>query len=194
MTKQEREKRAWRTWSCVFVNKTTREKNHMFGMLWRSPDYNEPGSLHRKCVIIELNPSVWCPVERIPSGCKISSTMRNAIALAIRCDCTALTMVNLFTWCTPNPSLLRFLHIGDDTVHDHGNRLIDVCSEADKIICAWGLHGRINHRGMRIRQRLSGAGFDLSCIGYCINGEPYHVLAWQRQTCKVRLQPFKMKG
>lgn len=196
MTKQEREKRAWRTWSCIHINKSEREKNHMYSMLWRAPTLEglpTDTGYAKRCVIIGLNPSVWCPVDHIPKGCKMSPTMRNAIAIAMRAECDELVMVNLFTWCTLNPSLLRMLHLGDEMLDEHCARLIKICAKAKRVVCAWGMHGRINRRGMRVRQQLRCVGIDLSCIGYCTNGQPYHVLAWQRVTQKVRLQYFKMR-
>jgi hypothetical protein len=83
-----------------------------------------------------------------------------------------MEVVNLFALRAPKPAALRRVNDPVGSLNDENIRL--AAARADRIVCAWGNHGRLNGRAEAVRALLGGR--PLSCLGTTKLGEPVHPL------------------
>ena len=115
--------------------------------------------------IIMLNPSQANEHENDP-------TIRRCIQFAKDLDGDALIVTNLFSYCTAYPEEIK----SNETNLSAQNRYYLTLGQSlsKKTICAWGNHGGINKRSVKIRKLLKDQA--LYCFDINQNGEPKHPL------------------
>ncbi|MFK7860675.1 MAG: DUF1643 domain-containing protein [Granulosicoccus sp.] len=135
----------------------------------------EHGSGH--CVFIGLNPSTGDASSDDP-------TIRRCMGFAHDWGYRQLTVVNLFAYRTPSPSMLKCVPVPEGP----GNRaaLRKACREADNIVAAWGTHGLYLNQAHRLAKLW--APYALNCIGQTKNLQPVHPL-YQPKTAS--LKPYR---
>lgn len=146
----------WRTWSLPI-------KTDLF------VSQPEPVTDSAKFVqFICLNPSTADESVNDP-------TVRRCISFAKSWGYPALCMTNLFAWRATDPSALRAL---DDPVGlDNADWIYRVASEAEIIMCAWGVYGLHQGQGQKYLDKLRKFFPDkLRCIKLTANGYPSHPL------------------
>ncbi len=82
----------------------------------------------------------------------------------------ALTIVNLFAYRATRPKDL--LRAADPVGPDNDETLAHVTGAADRVVAAWGAHGRLIGRGREVAVRLPNA----FCLGHTSKGQPRHPL------------------
>jgi len=82
----------------------------------------------------------------------------------------ALTIVNLFAYRTTKP---KDLLLADDPVGPYNDEtLTRVAANNDRVVAAWGAHGRLLGRGLAVGAWLP----DALCLGHTSKGQPRHPL------------------
>ena len=81
-------------------------------------------------------------------------------------------MLNLFAFRSTDPRALR------SAVDPVGANDVWLLSETfrRRVLCAWGVHGKLLGRGAAVRRMLADNGRDLVCLGLTAAGEPKHPL------------------
>ena len=125
------------------------------------------------CLMIGLNPSVADHRQDDP-------TIRRCMQFAHDWGFQELLMVNLFAWRATQPRdlLATELPVGPRNMQV----LKRAASRADKIVAAWGVHGR--HRSQSIKVVDALLEFPLYCFGQTQNQEPLHPL-YQRRDAEL---------
>jgi len=54
--------------------------------------------------------------------------------------------------------------------------ILAMAREAGQVVCAWGVHGALSERGLRVASRLLGEGVALGVLGLTRDGHPRHPL------------------
>ena len=138
----------------------------------------EKGDGH--CVFIGLNPSTADAYTDDP-------TIRRCMDFTQRWGYSRMTMVNLFAFKTPHPTLLKK---AEDPEGSNNRRVLRRhCASANLIVAAWGAHGTYADQA----QRLAGIWADVPvhCFGLTKSGQPLHPL-YQRSDAK--LVPFSTRN
>lgn len=128
-------------------------------------------------MFIGLNPSTADEVENDP-------TIRRCIAFAKSWGAGGLLMANIFAYRSTDPSVLKGSR--DRTAvskpvaigPDNDNSLLSMSTQAVWTVAAWGIHGAIHHRGVRVAQMIP----DLLCLGTTKQGFPKHPLYLRADT------------
>ena len=81
-------------------------------------------------------------------------------------------IVNLFALRTTDPRGL--LGVVDPIGGDNDRSIVEAVRDADRILCAWGSHGRLGGRATAVLGLLRG--YPLSCLAVNRSGEPAHPL------------------
>jgi hypothetical protein len=82
----------------------------------------------------------------------------------------ALTIVNVFAYRATNP---KDLLLAADPVGPYNHRtLARVTANAERVVAAWGAHGRLLGRGADVAAELPRA----LCLGHTVKGQPRHPL------------------
>lgn len=98
-------------------------------------------------------------------------TIRRCVGFARRWGFGRLLVVNLFAWCCPRPSMLR--EAEDPVGPRNDTHLRRAATEADRVVVAWGNHGRLLDRDREVTETLDGP---LYCLGTTRHGCPRHPL------------------
>lgn len=116
---------------------------------------------------IMLNPSTATEQKNDPT---IERCQRRAVALGFG----AMRIVNLFAWRETSPEALKK---AGEPVGAANDAAIDAAAGwADRVFCAWGVHGSHLGQGAEVARRLAGLGHALECLGTTRAGEPRHPL------------------
>lgn len=107
-------------------------------------------------------------------------TIRRCIGLAQHWGYGALTVVNLFAYCTAYPRQLR--QVADPVGPENDEYLKQVGQSVQDILLAWGNAGSLYGRDRAVLARLSVASGTLCCLGINGTGQPRHPLYVPRQT------------
>jgi hypothetical protein len=131
-----------------------------------------------RLTIIMLNPS-------LADGTQDDPTIRRCIGLAQGWKFGAITVVNLFAYCTAYPSQLK--QVQDPIGAGNDAALQKASSEGAKILLAWGNWGGLYGRDEVVLEGLSPFHDKLCCLGRNRTGQPRHPLYVSR---KSELQPW----
>lgn len=106
-------------------------------------------------------------------------TIRRCMGYARDWGYGTLLMVNLFDARATLPSDLRRQRA---PLSRAGERHLDAaCRYSDRVIAAWGNHGRHLDRASMVRRKLDLLGVDMQCFGLTGAGEPRHPLYLRRE-------------
>lgn len=101
-------------------------------------------------------------------------TIRRCIGFARQWGHHALQVVNLYGFRTPEPRLL--FQATDPVGPENDRHLTRVVARADRVVCAWGVHGLRFGRGARVAGHLRRRGRALFALGLTADGAPRHPL------------------
>ena len=121
----------------------------------------------RACLFVMLNPSTADENTDDP-------TIRRCIGFATAWGYSRLDVVNLFALRATDPAAL--LSASDPVGFDNDRYIEFYARSAAMIVCAWGAHGVLNGRALRVTKILHDAGFALKCLGLTGSGQPRHPL------------------
>ncbi|MFK8078919.1 MAG: DUF1643 domain-containing protein [Granulosicoccus sp.] len=140
---------------------------------WLHREFSQ-GSGH--CVFIGLNPSIGDASSDDP-------TIRRCMGFVSDWGYSQLTVVNLFAFRTPDPTILKSVSAPEGP----GNRaaLRRACRESDCIVAAWGTHGVYLEQSNKLSRLWSAHA--LNCFGQTKNRQPVHPLY---QPKNAKLEPF----
>lgn len=125
----------------------------------------DPGGA--RALFIMLNPSTATEVQNDPT---VERCERRARTLGFG----AFRVLNIFAWRATDP---RDMRAARDPVGPENNRaIVDSLDWADRVICAWGTHGKHLGRGPEVERLLRRAGADLYHLGLSKEGHPKHPL------------------
>ena len=120
-----------------------------------------------KVHFIMLNPSTATEQQNDPT---VERCERRARALGFG----AFRVSNIFAWRDTDPRAMR---AATDPVGPQNDAIIlESCTWADKIICAWGTHGAHLDRGAHVEASLRATGLPLFHLGLSKAGHPKHPL------------------
>jgi hypothetical protein len=116
-------------------------------------------------------------------------TLRRCLGLAQGWGYSAITVVNLFAYCTPYPQALR--QSADPIGPDNDAYLCQACGELSPIVLAWGNQGAWRDRAARVLKLLHPWRSRFHCLGMNRTGQPRHPLYVPRHTL---LQPWPVEA
>lgn len=134
----------------------------------------------RSVTFVMLNPSTATADVDDP-------TIRRCIGYATAWGATGLVIVNLFALRATDPRELRKV---DDPIGPENDRYIEAAvRQSDLTVCAWGAHGALQDRALRVIDMLScrGLGGRLYTLTLTASGHPGHPLYLRGD---LRPQPF----
>ena len=153
------------------------ERHHHREGVTSSAVYSECGSyrysLTRKwgqgdrLLYVMLNPSVADERQNDPT---VERCERRARAMGF----DAFRVANIFAWRATQPELLK--QAADPVGPENDAVLLDAGSWADRVICAWGVHGNHLGRGKQVEQMLRAHCASLWNLGLTKDGAPRHPL------------------
>ncbi|KPP89026.1 MAG: hypothetical protein HLUCCA08_02255 [Rhodobacteraceae bacterium HLUCCA08] len=120
-----------------------------------------------RVMFVMLNPSRATEVRNDPT---VERCERRARVLGFG----ALRVTNIFAWRATDPRRMRAAP--DPVGPDNDAAILDGAAWADRIICAWGVHGAHLSRGTTVEALLRGAGHPLFHLGLTQAGHPRHPL------------------
>lgn len=118
-----------------------------------------------KVAFIMLNPSTADADQDDP-------TIRRCIGFAKSWGFGGLIVGNLFALRSTDPGAL-YRH-PDPVGPDNDKHLGAIARSAEQVVCAWGTHGKLLARGLRVSELL--ADFNLSALKITADGLPGHPL------------------
>lgn len=112
-----------------------------------------------------LNPSTADETTNDP-------TVRRCMGYAMHWGFRRLIVTNIFALRSTDP---KALYMAKDPVGPDNDQWIQACCRmADLIVCGWGAHGVLNHRGFDVRNMLRP--YKPQCLGKTKEGQPRHPL------------------
>lgn len=119
----------------------------------------------KQVVFIMLNPSTATAEVDDP-------TIRRCVGFAKAWGFESLAVVNLFARRATDPGVLY--EVEDPVGPENDQHLLEVCSKADLVVAAWGVHGAFRRRGDRVRDLLKLT--TVHHLGLTKDGHPRHPL------------------
>lgn len=151
-------------------------------LLWRH--FNEP-RIGRMINFIMLNPSTAGEVDNDP-------TVQRCVNRAMGWEFDSLFVTNIFAYRSTDPSILKTL---DDPVGaENDDFLLSSASAAAMVVCAWGQHGWINARSVRVVEMLLSHGIPLRALHITKSGQPQHPLYLPYSLKPLPWDPMPVKG
>ncbi len=140
-----------------------------------------------RVLFIMLNPSTATEVQNDPT---VERCERRARALGYG----AFRVTNIFAWRATDPRDMRAA--ADPVGPDNDTAILQSCTWADRVICAWGTHGAHLDRGAQVHRLLRAAGHDLFHLGLTRGGHPRHPLyiAYSQQPVAWQHRPDPAAG
>jgi len=126
--------------------------------------WNPEGS---KALFIMLNPSTATEVQNDPT---VERCERRARTLGFG----SFRVTNIFAWRDTDPRKMRAAT--DPVGPENDLTIMQSCTWADQIICAWGAHGEHLDRGKVMKVLLDRTGLPLLHLGLTKAGHPKHPL------------------
>lgn len=114
---------------------------------------------------IMLNPST-------ADGSQDDPTIRKCVGFAERLGYGSFSIVNLFAYRATDPKELKT--IADPEGPGNNAIIKNVCSAADFVIAAWGVHGGLRKRDTEVIKLLDCV--KIYCLGITKDGNPKHPL------------------
>lgn len=131
------------------------------------------------CTFVMLNPST--ADHQVDD-----QTIRQCLGFVESWGFARLLVVNLFAW---RATLPRDMYAAIDPVGRGNDRwILDAARASERIVCAWGAHGRHRGRGDAVAAMLRGAGHTPYHLGLTREGQPRHPLYLARDTPLVAWQ------
>ncbi|MEO1447338.1 MAG: DUF1643 domain-containing protein [Cyanobacteria bacterium J06635_11] len=112
-------------------------------------------------------------------------TLRACMQFAQRWQYRALSVVNLFGYRTPHPTVLKTAE--DPIGRENDAHVIAAVKQAETVVLAWGNWGTLLGRDRAILTLLQPYSHKLHCLALNQSGQPKHPLYIKRDTV---LQPF----
>ncbi len=133
------------------------------------------------CLFVMLNPST-------ADHTVDDQTIRQCIGFSAAWGYQRLEVVNLFAW---RATLPRDMYAAIDPIGPAGDDwILRAARGADRIVCAWGEHGRHRGRGEAVRGLLQGHGHTLHHLGLTKgHAQPRHPLYLARDTAPQEWTP-----
>jgi len=116
-------------------------------------------------VFVLLNPST-------ADQSKDDATNRRGINYAVSWKCGSVVFVNLFAIRSKDPKTIKL--VTDPIGPDNDFYILKWAAKADKIVCAWGIHGDYKDRNKHVMELLSD--WELFHLGLTQGGHPKHPL------------------
>ncbi|MCO6384465.1 MAG: DUF1643 domain-containing protein [Vannielia sp.] len=120
-----------------------------------------------KALFIMLNPSTATEVQNDPT---VERCERRARTLGFG----SFRVTNIFAWRDTDPKAMRAAP--EPVGPENDAAILESCTWADRIICAWGSHGAHLGRGRAVADLLRQGGWPLYHLGLTKHGEPKHPL------------------
>lgn len=118
-------------------------------------------------VFVMLNPSTADEIDNDPT---VERCERRARAMGYG----GLRVANIFALRSTDPSAL-YEH-ADPVGKDNDAAIVESVTGAGLVVCAWGAHGNLFHRGEKVLQLLRGAGVVPHYLQLNKDGTPKHPL------------------
>ncbi len=125
----------------------------------------DPGGA--RALFIMLNPSTATEEQNDPT---VERCERRARALGFG----AFRVLNIFAYRATDPRDMRAAR--DPVGPENDAAITGSLGWADRVICAWGTHGRHLDRGPQVERLLRAAGAELHHLGLSKEGHPRHPL------------------
>jgi hypothetical protein len=125
------------------------------------------------CLFVMLNPST-------ADHAIDDQTIRQCLGFTEHWGFNRLLVVNLFAWRATDPHGM-FTAI-DPIGPDGDGWILRAAKQSDRIVCAWGAHGKHKGRGDAVKRLMQGAGYTLHHLGLTKAGQPKHPLYLARET------------
>ncbi len=128
---------------------------------------------------------VWLMLNPSTAGANSDDpTIRRCLGFTRAWGYRRLFVVNLFAWRTSDPALLAKARapVGGD----NDRAIVTAARNADRVVCAWGVHGTIRERDQEVRALLEAADIRLHHLGLTKAGHPRHPLYLAASTLPVR--------
>jgi hypothetical protein len=132
--------------------------------MYRYEFHREWGTGAGRVVWVLLNPATG-DTDR-----KRRPTLGRCIAWSKTWGYDGLSIVNLFAFRATKPKAL--LGAGDPVGPQNDATLLRITGGADRVVAAWGAHGRLLNRGRDVAALLPQA----QCLGHTTRGQPRHPL------------------
>lgn len=153
------------------------ERHHQDGDMQSTAHYSDCGAYRyaltrqwgagEKLLFVMLNPSTADERRNDPT---VERCERRALALGF----AAFRVVNLFAFRATRPQDLKK---APEPVGPENDRVLrEAAAWADRILCAWGVHGDHMGRGPAVERMLREAGAGLWHLGQTKHGAPRHPL------------------
>ena len=107
-------------------------------------------------------------------------TVRRCMGLAHQWGFGAITVVNLFAFCTAYPRQLKQVQQPIGPKNDQA--LWDAAATGDRVLLAWGNHGSLKQRDQAVLRLVSPFADKWCCLGRNRTGQPRHPLYTSRDT------------
>jgi hypothetical protein len=121
----------------------------------------------KKALFIMLNPSTATEIQNDPT---VERCERRARTLGFGAFC----VTNIFAWRDTDPKKMRAAT--DPVGPENDTTILESCSWADSVICAWGTHGAHRDRGPYVERLLRDNVSQLFHLGLTKHGHPKHPL------------------
>jgi hypothetical protein len=86
----------------------------------------------------------------------------------------SFAVTNIFAYRATDPKVMRA--VADPVGPQNDAAILQMASEASRVICAWGTHGLHLGRGAKVEALLRQRGVDLYHLGLSKGGLPKHPL------------------
>lgn len=120
-----------------------------------------------KVLFVMLNPSTATEVQNDPT---VERCERRARALGFG----AFRVCNIFAWRETDPAKMR--RAADPVGPGNDDAIREASAWADRIVCAWGVHGAHLDRGPEVERLMRTMGRSLFHLGLTKDGHPRHPL------------------
>ncbi len=120
-----------------------------------------------RVVFVMLNPSTATETQNDPT---VERCERRARALGFG----SFAVTNIFAYRATDPKVMRA--VADPVGPQNDAAILQMASEASRVICAWGTHGLHLGRGAKVEALLRQRGLDLYHLGLSKGGLPKHPL------------------
>jgi hypothetical protein len=121
----------------------------------------------RKALFVMLNPSTATEVQNDPT---VERCERRARSLGFG----AFRVCNIFALRQTDPKIMR-AH-PEPVGPENDAAILQGCTWADTVVCAWGTHGDHLDRGRHVESLMRGTGAPLHTLGLTRQGHPRHPL------------------
>jgi hypothetical protein len=139
----------------------------------------------KSVVFVLLNPSTADDEQE-------HQTTKVCIEFAKRWGFGSLQIVNLFAYKATKPKDLKDIKNYKKMVGEHNNTYIQTAlQEADRIVVAWGEHGKIQNRYMDESLIKLFSNYTLFCFRVIANNQPKHPLGVDYDTPLVEYMYYK---